>query len=478
MIQFDTSRLPTGSLGWTRLFEAIENAQPEDETYWVEFKSGHDPVSTEGKAAIAKAIVAFANRDPAVAKRWLEGHALVVLGVEPGRVPGAEIRDPATIHQTIQPFLAAPAPRWDLSYHTYKGNQILTIIVEPPQAGDSIAVIGKSSGKIEDGNIYVRRPGISDRAKSADIRQLSERLVQRQAPGLDIEVTAAADDDIEGVPIYESPASWIDEWVAAEGRRLLKPLEEFEQPAQPITDERFAGLRLAGRGRINEPKLASVFGATTTPEARTPQEYRHEVSAYLSTCRTKLEGADFDAALEVLPQMVWRLTNLGNHNLTKVKVKIHVGGDVAAYEARQMDSLRSRVGRPPRLWGPQTTTRIPSAAILAAAQRASIPAPLGLSGLSPSRPEIKNGDSFEIGFPPVTLRPAETCKLGTAVVVPGPGTDPMVCNWTATATNLSGLAEGSFEMSIRNERVSLYSALRYQEPQSRAIRPNPGSGHE
>jgi hypothetical protein len=472
MIDFDTSRLPTGSLGWAQLFEAIENALPTDETYWIEFKAGHDAASKEGKAAIAKAIVAFANRPTSLARKWLDGHALIVLGVQPGDVPGAVKHDPATIHQTVQPLLAPPAPGWDLSYHSYKGKQVLVIIVDPPRAGDPIAVIGKSSGRVEDGHVYIRRPGVSERAKSVDIRDLSARLVHAHAPGLDIEVSAAPADGLDGLPIHEWPASWIDSWIDCERVRLMKPLDDFERPKRNLGAE-LLGFKGVGAFDAVERLSALGLGATTSPEQRTPQEYREEIEAHLDKCRDRLAGFEFEAALAVLPPMVWRVSNLTEHNLTDVKVKIHVEGDVKAYEPlREFTSIRSRVPSAPRMWGPQTKSLFSPAPMIPPSY--SNPS-FDVTTFSPPKPEITNGGSFEIDFPSVSLRPAASDELGKAVVIPSTRPESLTCTWSATATNISGLVEGAFEIPIRERRVSLSNALQYREPRSRAIRPGRGA---
>jgi hypothetical protein len=382
------------------------------------------------------------------------------------------VHDPATIHQTIQPMLASPAPGWDLSYHSYKGKQVLVIIVDPPRAGDPIAVIGKSSGKIEDGHVYVRRSGASERAKSADIRELSARLVHSYAPGLDIEVSAVPADGVEGLPIHEWPTTWIDSWIDHERARLLRPLEDYERPKRNLGAEL---LGFKGPSALDSlHKLSALgLGVTTTPEDRTPQEYREAIEAHLDDCRDGLAGFEFEAALAVLPPLVWQVKNLTEHNLSDVNVKIHVAGDVKAYEAiREARSIRSRVPSAPRMWGPQTKSQFNLGSMI----RPSYPHPsIDMPSFRPPKPEITNGGSFEIDFPSVSLRPTASCELGDAVVIPASVSESLTCEWSATATNISGLLEGSFEIPIREARVSLAHALQYREPGKRAVRPDAGA---
>ena len=64
VIDYDTTRLPMGSLEWISLLAAIEAAAPEDESDWIEWKSTLDLTDKNHLAHIAKAIIAFAKPGP------------------------------------------------------------------------------------------------------------------------------------------------------------------------------------------------------------------------------------------------------------------------------------------------------------------------------------------------------------------------------------------------------------------------------
>jgi hypothetical protein len=70
-IDYDAERLPMGDKEWAVLLHAIEMSQPSDETSWLEHKASLDPATKAGGAGLAKGIVAFANRMPDQAARWL-----------------------------------------------------------------------------------------------------------------------------------------------------------------------------------------------------------------------------------------------------------------------------------------------------------------------------------------------------------------------------------------------------------------------
>lgn len=67
------------------------------------------------------------------AAQHFEGRGLIVIGLEPGNLVGAPEIDPAELHNAIQPYLADPAPRWDVQYLTYKGKQVHVVAVTAPQ---------------------------------------------------------------------------------------------------------------------------------------------------------------------------------------------------------------------------------------------------------------------------------------------------------------------------------------------------------
>ena len=84
MSDFDTSALPSGTLGWTAFLEAIENGAIPDESEWLEFKANLDLAKKSERPVLAKAIVAFANRDADLASRHMDGRGIVVVGLETG----------------------------------------------------------------------------------------------------------------------------------------------------------------------------------------------------------------------------------------------------------------------------------------------------------------------------------------------------------------------------------------------------------
>lgn len=87
-LEFDTRRPPVRASQYLELVKAIRTASTADELDWLEWKSTLDfrPKNKADKSArahLARAIVGFANRQPDIALRNVEGHGLLVVGVDP-----------------------------------------------------------------------------------------------------------------------------------------------------------------------------------------------------------------------------------------------------------------------------------------------------------------------------------------------------------------------------------------------------------
>lgn len=160
-----------------QLVYIAEGAGETDEIEWkLEF-----PLDTRPRrAALAKHVIAFANRDPDRAARTFGGHAFILIGVEPGRWGMAPELDPAEIVQQLEPFTGSELP-WHPVYTELDGHRVLTVVVDPPQWGDPIYRFVRGSqdpdtGKeIKAGTVFVRQPGVSRPADEDQLRRLQER---------------------------------------------------------------------------------------------------------------------------------------------------------------------------------------------------------------------------------------------------------------------------------------------------------------
>lgn len=477
MIDYDVSVAPVGVLGIQRLLDAIEKGHPNDESEWVEFKADLDPNTKDGAAAIAKAIVAFANRDPDHAQRWCGGHAYIVVGLAPGNLAGAPEIDPAVLHDKVNALIASPPPHWDPMPVTYKSKHVIVITVVPPKRGDAIACIGKSSGDVVDGNVYVRVPGKSERAKSADMRRLSARLAPVSETLQGIVVNARGT-----IASVDYPEEWVTWWIDAEERVLLAPLAPKPEPKpDPLTALRSTSLGLsiempafnkigpilrAGAGLSSQAERLYDSLNVKHEEERTEEEYRAEVESYLDHCREHLPGAlDTIRANEARP-VIFSITNNTGRNYTAVEVKLHIEGDVFGYRwVEKFQGWTKYVGARPRLWGPWTEKRASALNLFDGYSRIQMPSSPPQSFVSRPQPRIENGGSVSITCLPVDLRPRQSESLLTVNLV-GDRTvaaDVRV-TWSATATDVDGLLTDQLTVPLADERALLNISSRDGSP--------------
>jgi hypothetical protein len=104
------------SLELTGLVTAIVAASPNDETDWLEWKSGMDLGQKDSHVTIARHILGMANRRVADAVRQAGGCGYIVIGAEPGSVAGVAEADPADLSQAVEVYLGSAGPSWGASY--------------------------------------------------------------------------------------------------------------------------------------------------------------------------------------------------------------------------------------------------------------------------------------------------------------------------------------------------------------------------
>ncbi|MDQ6525135.1 ATP-binding protein [Nocardioides sp. LHD-245] len=479
MSDFDTSALPSGTLGWTAFLGAIENGTIPDESEWLEFKANLDLTKKSERPVLAKAIVAFANRDADLAARHMDGRGIVVVGLETANLVGVQVMDPAELHDAIQPYLANPAPRWDYEYRHYKGTHVLVVTIEPPKPGDPIHCIAKNGDQVKDGDIYVRGRGRSAPATSADLGQLSARLLAANSQGPQLEVSVHEDDR---VPVFDYPDDWVDRWLAKERRRLLAPLEP---PAPSKRDELLnrVGIDLLDGGQ--SPRIADLLANVGPPpsfasltslntgryehheEDRTEDEYREEVDAYLNRCEAGLPRAVRTLRKELSPAVRFQIRNLSQRNYAALVVHVHVEGDIRAYDhTPRFSNLKTYAPKPPRIWGPWKTDLLQRMAPNLPERLHPVQSYNAAASPVTRSTDIVNGGSADLTFPPIDLRPGATVELDSLTLVAGPDIgDQINCTWDATAADADGTAHGQLAIALGEEPVDLGDYLEHGSDQ-------------
>ncbi len=98
------------------LVKAVVAAQPgEPETDFIEWKCGLSLSDKKGAFAVARTILALANRHPDDAGRVARGCGYMVVGAEPGRLCGTDKLDSADVDNKLSVYLGSRGPSWSMA---------------------------------------------------------------------------------------------------------------------------------------------------------------------------------------------------------------------------------------------------------------------------------------------------------------------------------------------------------------------------
>ena len=426
-LALDTSRQLRTPNELLQLVNAIVQARDsEPETDWLEWKREADLSSQQGHAVIAKNVVGFANRHPAVAERQVGGCAYLVIGAEPGEVHGVSPVDNAVLDPGVTRFVGREV-RWTPKLVEYGNKDILVVTVEPPELGDPIRSILKAHQpdrglRLRNGDVYVRSHGRTDLATQADFDMLTRRYAagQEQVSGIRVEPIGT----VSAVPVKYGNDE-IQDWCS----------QEREFLAVPYLPPSLRGFR------------SSLMGYRR--DDRSPDEYTDEVEDYIDKAASRLARAAHAVALEDRSQgMELRLANGTERNFEAVRVKVEIEGDVSAY--RSAEWAWPEMPRPPRAWG------TPRPYDLGALTRPTSTAFGPSMPSKPREPIICNSDPTRVEFDDVDLRPSDSASLPpihlvTAADLAGTA---LRAEWTATSSNADSVARGEFTIEVCPETVT------------------------
>ena len=423
VLALDTSRQFRSVSELAELVRAISSApSSESEPDWLEWKREADLTDRHWTAQIARYIAGFANRDPVVAKGWAGGCSYLVLGVEPGNVGGVSPIDNATLHAGISRFVRERV-RWSPSYVQHEGNQILVIIVEPPEPGDHIVAMltdfqshERGARGCRKGDVFIRRHGKTELAGQEDYDMLLQRFAASAARVSDISV------QVLGAVTAEPVACGADA-VAARCQRLEHALlEPLEQGAE--------------RGKSSTPGLNF--------ENRSPEEYRRQVESYVTKVAPLLPAILRSAVvINRTPGLQLVVINETDQNFAGVRVEVTIEREVWAY--RSAEDARPEMPRPPRKWGSAPELNLPGMNMVS---RLDMPDLWG--------PSIDNSGSARIEFPDDDLRPNARVELDPIHLVCDAGLagEVLTGNWTATSSTASGVVRGEFPIQVPSNVAS------------------------
>jgi hypothetical protein len=132
---------------WPLLF-TVPGARPRRQTGW----SGSAFNTAAGKFAVVKAVLGFANRSVEDAGLNFGGVAYMVVGVEPSAAAGIPAIDHADLAPGIKTYAATP--RFTPRTIPFASVEVLVVVVEPPELGDSPHTLHKPYDKYHAGIVW------------------------------------------------------------------------------------------------------------------------------------------------------------------------------------------------------------------------------------------------------------------------------------------------------------------------------------
>jgi hypothetical protein len=412
--------------------EAIVEASPNDESDWIEWKNKLSLREKKTMFQIGRHILGMANRTPENAARNAEGCAYVVIGAEPGRVVGVDEIDPADIETGIGPYLGPEGPQWTAQYVKPQGpgDSVLVITVEPPRRGQRMFTLRKEYSGYLEGTVFVRRPGRTIRAESADIRLLEDRYAATDRPIMLHIRPDGADDSI-----------------------IVRPLANFNECYKAWGIRRRTELLPEPAVANQEPPQFVIAG-----DSASDSQYETEVERYLTECWKYYAEV---AASRLLERGELKtkamLVNTSDRNYTDVRIEISTSAPGAMIGAPGEFNLPSPPNVPSR--NPKPTSPSPVSSSL------GLPFSTITASGSSTAYTANNSFMFTPPKPPFTIRAVEGSLIITydidrvrpeqrislepfMLLYLSDAAGTLELNWQLTAGNVDGVARGTFAVTI------------------------------
>jgi hypothetical protein len=311
--------------------------------------------------------------------------------------------------------------RYDPQYVQADGEQVLFLLVDPPQQGDPIYCLQAQSsdpdGKtLREGSIYVRRNGLTEPASAADIARLG-----RRAGATTTELDLCVDLDASETCAIEAGWLWDetrDSYIEKEHRRLYSGL--------PNPREQQIGM------------LTTDF-----MEKRTRSEFQAEVEAYAAALRDNWFAVHATHHVEAEEsELVPILVNDTSSNFEDVVLELTLPlKDIYVY--LEPEDARAELEPPesPEGW----------AQLSALVARSVLPAMPSLPTTEPQPAlEVLDDDRTLIRFPAMHVRPRTRHRLHRLLLALPPefaGT-AVELSWRVTSRSADGDLLGTTELVI------------------------------
>jgi hypothetical protein len=423
-ITVDTSRALRKPLDLTALVEAVVNAGPADESFWIEWKSDLDLTMAPGAFNTARTILGFANRMPDTAATVCEGLAYMIIGAQPGKVAGTIVIDGANLEQALIKYLGGDGPVWSPHYVTAQGRDVLVIVVEAPKWGDDIHALRTGFNNVLEGTVFVRSQAKTRQANAEEHKLLQQRLLRRQQStqlgGLQVGFTIGPPHSVVVLdPTPEQVDDWVDERRAA--------IRAWHQAVIDATEEPNKGI------------LASLFRPKIDEQA---------IEEHLQLCRQRVFDATRRALIEGgFSLLSMKVTTPGPRIFENVELTLTIDTPHSAFEERDAPADLESLPPPPKPPKKITTGDVLGISTIGSALVPSfLRTPLPKFQIPDTRIYIEDDlITLTIG----RLRPEKpVTSTGFHIFLHERRQDQLPIAWTLTSTSAQGVQRGTTEVPV------------------------------
>lgn len=466
--EIDTSRAPLGVKAASALVRAVAASDDRVERHYLEVKSDLDlDLSKKNDIAkIAKYILGSANRLPHVANKAFEGYGVMIIGVASGDARGVPPIEVLDLDKVIRTYIGASGPEWDVVRVPISGsdNEVLVLVVDPPQDGQDLFPCRREGESLFDGRIYIRADGATREAKADEIDLLIKRGKHQPEPDVSFKVEVAG----FAHPVLIDDDLTVDSYIDGVKARLIAALPSSQAASLDARSHSVVDVPSSAKARqlMNASQAAqkavTAAGFTSEPEPRTEEEYRRSIDEWEERVRSEWQPALDELASYALEGVAVRVSNETKTYFHDVEVRLHLEGDVRGIDWRngsdELGEIEIDISSPPRKWG--RVTRSPYDFSL------TNPAQY-MSGFSPpstyqSPLDWNNSGSVDLTLDVGDLRPLQpfaSDRDELILVLPVAGATEVRGTWAITARDHNEIYVGELFVAV-GDPLNLTGAVR------------------
>jgi len=471
-VALDISRAPRGVLVATQLVESVAQIGDLAERHYLEVKGPEDLNSKANKQKVAKFILGAANRMPDKAAEAFEGCAVMILGITRAGIAGLPPIEMLELNKVVEQHTGPNGPRWDIVRVPVKdsSNEVLVIVVEPPQMGQPAWICRASGDGLTDGRVYIRADGETREATSAEQDLLRERGVTATAGPVELDVQVVG----KVTPIYVDETRTLEDYAATTRTRLLDALPKPTPKVDVVSVDAPKGFKaspgtsLADYAKMSESlarAAQSVMASSmfdSIPEERTEDQYRKQIDDWEAELRAAWPEIVLEFSSYINSQNEIEVVNKTTTFLHDVEVNVHLDGDVTTVEPREtpdrIPDLDIELPQPPRIWGPQQK----NLGLNLGYNPALYSPHINPGNFSPSSSNWRNSGSVDVDVTVGDLRPKAMFRTDddeAVLVVIGAAPNKVTGAWNATVRGYNEIFTGELIVEVAELR-DLTSAVR------------------